>query len=182
MKEIWKDISGFEEYYQVSNLGRVKSCPRQTVVNMNRPHTKSRHGYETWNRAGKLLQYIYEGYQTPYVRLYREGTSRKSVTVKELVYNTFHDTNLRANEISFKDGDPTNVELSNLYDARDLKYSVPQPRPRKSVRCIETGVVYESLAQAANSLNRGRTTLRTHIHSRKPLDGHTYEFVKEDRK
>lgn len=29
MKEIWKDISGFENYYQVSNLGRVKSLSRQ---------------------------------------------------------------------------------------------------------------------------------------------------------
>ena len=28
MKEIWKDIEGYEGLYQVSNLGRVKSLPR----------------------------------------------------------------------------------------------------------------------------------------------------------
>ena len=28
MGEIWKDINGYEGYYQVSNLGRVKSLPR----------------------------------------------------------------------------------------------------------------------------------------------------------
>ena len=28
MKEIWKDIAGYEGYYQVSNLGRVKSIER----------------------------------------------------------------------------------------------------------------------------------------------------------
>lgn len=28
MKEIWKDVIGFEGYYQVSNLGRVKSLDR----------------------------------------------------------------------------------------------------------------------------------------------------------
>lgn len=28
MKEIWKDIEGYEGYYQVSNLGRVKSMER----------------------------------------------------------------------------------------------------------------------------------------------------------
>lgn len=28
MKEIWKDIKGYEGYYQVSNLGRVKSLDR----------------------------------------------------------------------------------------------------------------------------------------------------------
>ena len=27
--EIWKDIVGYEGYYQVSNLGRVKSLPRE---------------------------------------------------------------------------------------------------------------------------------------------------------
>lgn len=31
--EIWKDIIGFEGYYQISNLGRVKSLPR--IINHN---------------------------------------------------------------------------------------------------------------------------------------------------
>jgi hypothetical protein len=30
MTEIWKDIEGYEGYYQVSNLGRVKSLRRKT--------------------------------------------------------------------------------------------------------------------------------------------------------
>lgn len=29
MKEIWKDIDGFEGCYQISNLGRVKSLERK---------------------------------------------------------------------------------------------------------------------------------------------------------
>ena len=29
MKEIWKDIKGFEGCYQISNLGRVKSLERK---------------------------------------------------------------------------------------------------------------------------------------------------------
>ena len=28
MKEIWRDIGGFEGYYQVSNFGNVRSLPR----------------------------------------------------------------------------------------------------------------------------------------------------------
>lgn len=30
-KEIWKDIPGYEGYYQVSNLGNVKSLPRKRL-------------------------------------------------------------------------------------------------------------------------------------------------------
>jgi hypothetical protein len=30
MKEIWKDVFGYEGYYQVSNLGRIKSLDRYT--------------------------------------------------------------------------------------------------------------------------------------------------------
>jgi hypothetical protein len=34
--EIWKDIIGFEGYYQVSNLGRIKSCSRGTYHPSNK--------------------------------------------------------------------------------------------------------------------------------------------------
>lgn len=33
MEEIWKDIEGYEGYYQVSNLGRVKSLDRKVTDN-----------------------------------------------------------------------------------------------------------------------------------------------------
>ena len=32
--EIWKDIQGYENYYQVSNLGNVKSL-RRTIIRKN---------------------------------------------------------------------------------------------------------------------------------------------------
>ena len=31
IKEIWKDIEGYENLYQVSNLGRVKSLPKKVI-------------------------------------------------------------------------------------------------------------------------------------------------------
>ena len=31
MEEIWKDVKGFEGFYQVSNLGRVRSLDRISV-------------------------------------------------------------------------------------------------------------------------------------------------------
>ena len=32
MQEIWKDIQDYEGYYQVSNLGRVKSLRSNTIL------------------------------------------------------------------------------------------------------------------------------------------------------
>ncbi|EKQ56339.1 MULTISPECIES: NUMOD4 domain-containing protein [unclassified Clostridium] len=37
--EKWKDIPGYSGYYQVSNLGRVKSCKRIIIDSLGRKHT-----------------------------------------------------------------------------------------------------------------------------------------------
>lgn len=59
MKEIWKDIPGFKNQYQVSNLGRVKSLPKKTnnqfsmVETILKP-TKQKNGYYLVNIGGKV--------------------------------------------------------------------------------------------------------------------------------
>lgn len=39
-EEIWKPIQGFENYYQVSNLGNVRSLPRRRKVKNNYRYTE----------------------------------------------------------------------------------------------------------------------------------------------
>lgn len=65
--EFWKDIKGYEELYQVSNLGRVKSLERKvkrlnstySVTEKILKHAPNLHGYFTvslWkNNKGKTL-------------------------------------------------------------------------------------------------------------------------------
>lgn len=56
MKEIWKDIEGYEGAYEVSNLGRVHSIPHRTLrgisgVDHILPQYDNGHGYmavELW--------------------------------------------------------------------------------------------------------------------------------------
>lgn len=50
MEEIWKDVVGYEGLYQVSNLGRVRSCDRKT---------RNRNGVVT--KRGRLLSFFYYG-------------------------------------------------------------------------------------------------------------------------
>ena len=56
MKEIWKDIDGYEGLYKVSNLGRVKSVHRIVTKSNGKPmtvyerilrDTASGHGYRS---------------------------------------------------------------------------------------------------------------------------------------
>lgn len=60
MKEIWKDISGYEGYYQVSNKGNVRSLDR-IVSNNNKingkiiSHWISKEGYRRVNLYMGLL-------------------------------------------------------------------------------------------------------------------------------
>lgn len=74
MEEIWKDIPGYEGYYQVSNLGNVKSLKRKTnnqccnkdIILKKRKH---KNGYV-------------------FAMLYKNGKS-KTISIHRLVANTF---------------------------------------------------------------------------------------------
>ena len=53
--EIWKDIAGFEEYYQVSNLGRVRSKDRIITTSVN-----------SYLKKGRVLKLHYDN-KHPYL-------------------------------------------------------------------------------------------------------------------
>ena len=54
MKEIWKDVVGFENLYQVSNLGNIKALPKHGRKSVNMKHC-IKHGYCTvsFSKNGK---------------------------------------------------------------------------------------------------------------------------------
>ena len=55
MEEIWKDIPGYENYYQASNLGRIRSKDRLIIVN----DYQNAHAYckgFSYVRPGKVLK------------------------------------------------------------------------------------------------------------------------------
>lgn len=72
-EELWKDITGYEGVYQVSNMGRVKTLARQVGTAFR--HDKI------------LLQYIENGYLS--VRLYLGDRRGKHRRVSRLVAEAF---------------------------------------------------------------------------------------------
>lgn len=105
MNEIWRDVVGFEDAYQVSNLGRVRSKSR--VVIMSASHKSVEH---VSRRKGRLLRpgRASNGYFT--VALGRNN----SRTVHSLVAETFIGPCPEGHEVLHIDGTRTNNCAYNL--------------------------------------------------------------------
>jgi len=102
-KEIWKDIDGYEGYYQVSNMGRVRSVDR--VVEHNKG------GY--CQLKGRLLK-LYttkKGYDR--VNLNKNGKI-KFFLVHRLVTQAFIPNPESKPQVNHIDGVKTNNNVSNL--------------------------------------------------------------------
>ena len=102
MQEIWKDIKDFEGFYQVSNLGNVRSLDR--IVRCNT-------GYA--NIKGKLLKPILhkKGYYK--VDLSKEGKSKRYF-IHRLVALTFLENKENKEQINHIDGNKKNNCINNL--------------------------------------------------------------------
>lgn len=103
MREIWKDVDGFEGYYQVSNLGRIKSLSR--VVN-NYP-----------NCTRTLPERVIRGHVNKhigYVVVSLSGNGKKMDYVHRLVAKAFIPNPNNYPFINHKDENKTNNRIDNL--------------------------------------------------------------------
>lgn len=150
--EIWKDIVGYEGLYQVSNIGRVRSLPRNST-------------------KGKILKpRLQHDYYT--VHLSKNGKTINKL-IHRAVAESFLTNNYNLPEVNHIDGDKLNNRLDNLewcstsYNAiHAFKLGLrtpnitmlgkPSPR-RKKLKCLDTDIVYESVTMASKltGINRG---------------------------
>ena len=105
MEEIWKDVKGYEGYYQISNLGRLKAMDRY----IEHPKHGLMHKKETIKKQWKNE----DGYL--YVKLSKDGTNINR-PVHILVAQAFLGYKDYANgfEVNHKDLDRTNNCVTNL--------------------------------------------------------------------
>ena len=149
MTEVWKDVCGYSGFYQVSNLGRVRSVTRT--------------GTNGRIYDGKILSDCDNGYGYRVVYLKVNG-KRTTHSVHRLVANAFLDNSDNKETVNHINGDKTDNCVTNLEWAtyseniyHSYQTGLHSCKHRKKVRCVETGVVFDSVKDAnAHSGIRGK--------------------------
>ena len=142
MNEIWKDIEGYEGFYQVSNLGRIKS-----FVGYN--------GHEYVNRVRILNPYKQKAgktYNRSVVKLRKNGLP-KDFKVHQLVANAFLPNPKGLKVINHIDGNPLNNEVSNLEwctQKCNIRHSIDSGMTVRTIHSIDRDTMISFLNNGFN--------------------------------
>lgn len=159
MKEIYKDIKGYEGLYQISNLGNVRALDRTTAFGR---------GYKKIPMHNLTICIDSQGYNS--VCLSKDGVQKRHLVHRLVAYAFLNNPNGYP-EVNHKDENKSNNCVSNLefctskynanYGNRNKKV-VDTKKTKgllKKVVCVETGVVYDTISDAARSINGWRSNI-----------------------
>lgn len=118
LEEEWKDVPGYEDLYQVSNLGQVKSLGR-AVWEQWKDGTHGR--WHIFPEKILLPKIDTNGYLS--VGLYASDKSRKRHRIHRLVASAFLPNNSNLPHINHKDQDTKNNRVDNL-EWCSIKYNL----------------------------------------------------------
>lgn len=128
-EEKWKPIIGYEGYYDVSNLGRIRSLTRQCGLTPR--------GYKRTIK-GQILHPTDNGHGYLIVSLKRNG-SRKNIYLHRAVASAFIDNTYHLSIVNHKDFNTKNNQVDNLewcsqkqnivYSAERMKHCKSKSKP-----------------------------------------------------
>lgn len=169
--EEWRNIPGYEGYYEVSNKGNVRSVDR-TVVKSNGAVSLV-HGKPTAiARSG-----------SPYlsVTLYKDN-KQSTKTVHKLVAQAFIINPEGLPEVDHIDNNPKNNCVENLRWVSAKENTAHRVASRssckaKEVYCIDTGETFPSLAAAGRSVQAGTQQVIDSINSGSCCKGKVFVYA-----
>jgi len=173
-EEVWKDISGFEGYYQVSNLGRVRS--------LDRKFWSEKRGTFCSNEGRVLKLRESRGYLN--ITLHKKY---KPITrlVHRLVAEAFIPNPKNLEYVNHKDENKSNNRLENLEwcTAKYNSYYGENSRTRPIIGTnILTGeqTTYPSIMEAARSGGFNQSTISSVCKGkRNKHGGHYWQYLEE---
>lgn len=132
MQEIWKDIKGFENRYQISNLGRVKSLKRKVKKGKNSFRTIE----ERILRPRIDKKY---GYQIISLRIHPQ---KYFLSIHRLVAETFIPNPNNYPCVNHKDNNPSNNCVNNLEwctQSYNVQYAYKHGNAKPTAGCFKKG-------------------------------------------
>lgn len=179
MEEIWKDIPGYEGLYMASNLGRVKSVER--IV----PNKRYRNiGMMRVPEKIKSIRRSCDGYSN--VTLSKDGVANVH-SLHRLIATIFIPNPNGLPVVNHIDGNPRNNKADNLEWCttqqnilHGLNVLKNPPNNHRAVRCVETGEVFYSGAEAARKYGvsgEGAHILDAARGVRKRCAGYHWEYI-----
>lgn len=164
MKEIWKDIEGYEGVYHVSNLGRVKRVATNRVLQPYR------------NNVGYLLVYVCK------------NGKRKTHRIHRLVAQAFIPNPENKPEVNHLDENKSNNMVSNLeWSTRKENCNYGTRNERLSIPIIATNLKTGESREfyGSNECARQLALNNAHITSvlkgrLKQTGGYTFQYKEEE--
>lgn len=138
--ETWRDIHGYEGWYQVSDAGHVRSLDRMVTQ-------RSRWGIQTRIMPGRLIKPTDNGHGYKIVSLKKNG-ERKNGYIHRLVAEAFLERKPGFDEVNHIDADPSNNHVTNLEWINrqgNINCAVPHMCHQKNGKQTNTGEKYISM-------------------------------------
>ena len=167
--EQWKEVFGYDTLYEVSNLGRVR-----TRYNRFTGYAKEYTYLEPIDNGNGYLRFNW----------FLNG-KQKTVYLHRLVADAFLDNPNNYVEVNHKDENKLNNTVDNL-EWCDHNYNCTYGTRNKrigesfvlKVKCIETGIIYNSLKEAAEQMNVVQSAINNCLKGRsKTCCGYKWEYV-----
>ena len=181
MEEIWKPIVGYEDLYEISSFGNVRSLDKYVNCKNNSKRLIK----------GKVIsQFINHGYKI--VDLTKNG-QRKHCRVHRLVAQAFIPNYDNKEDVNHIDGNKTNNRIENLEwctrqeniihalenglnSSTNYQYAIKVTN--KKIYCYETNEIYNSMSEASSILNVPRSYVWRKCHNKtKDYKGYTFKII-----
>lgn len=141
--EVWRPVVGYEDYYEVSNLGRLRTVGHIIEYSDGR----RRHV-----RGGRMISYGKPRPNGYYIKCLQRGNTKKYVTIHRLVATAFIPNPMGLEQINHINGNKIDNRVENLeWITREdnmlhAVYTLGKVTgvPAKKIICVETGEIFDS--------------------------------------